>query len=62
MTGGNIFFLAFSALIALIGLFAAAAAREAALLVFGLGLLAFGILFAYGVVKRVFDAAEAARR
>jgi hypothetical protein len=62
MTGTNIFFLAFSALIALVGLFAAAAARETGLSIFGLGLMAFGVLFAYGVIKRIFDAAEAARR
>jgi hypothetical protein len=62
MTGTNIFFLAFSALIALVGLFAAAAARDNGLSIFGLGLLLFGVLFAYGVIKRIFDQAEAERR
>lgn len=62
MTGTNIFFLAFSALIALTGLFAAAAARETGFSLFGLGLMLFGVLFAYGVIKRAFDAAEAERR
>ncbi|MBW8269099.1 hypothetical protein [Caldovatus aquaticus] len=61
MTGTNLFFLAFSVLIALVGLFAAAAARQDGMSLFGLGLFAFGVLFAYGIVKRVFDAAEAAR-
>lgn len=62
MTGTNIFFLAFSALIALVGLFAAAAAKETGLSIFGLGLMFFGVLFAYGTIKRYFDEWEAERR
>jgi hypothetical protein len=62
MTGARIFFLAFSALIALVGLFAAGAARDTGMSIFGLGLFAFGVIFAYGLVKRAFDEAEAARR
>ncbi len=61
MTGTSAFFLAFSALLALIGLFAAAAAQEIGLSIFGYGLMAFGVLFGFGVIKRVFDAAEARR-
>jgi hypothetical protein len=60
MSGARWFFLVFSALIALVGLLAAAAATDY-LQVFGLGLVLFGVLFAYGCVKRHFDEAEAAK-
>jgi tellurite resistance protein TehA-like permease len=55
------YFMALSALIALVGLAAAAAAQETALSVFGLALFGFGVLFAFFLVKRHFDAADAAR-
>ncbi len=61
MSGRTWFFIAFSALIALVGLLAAAASEDA-LQLFGLGLVGFGVLFGLSCVKRHFDAAEAARR
>jgi hypothetical protein len=61
MSGVRWFFLVFSALIALVGLFAAAASTDY-LQVFGLGLMLFGVLFAHGCVKRHFDEQEAAAR
>ena len=60
MNGSTVFFLAFSALIALAGLFAAAMAHDY-LQFFGIGLFAFGVLLAYSCVKRHFDAQDAAR-
>ncbi len=60
MSGTRWFFLIFSMLIALVGLLAAGAAHDY-LQVFGLGLCAFGVLFALGCIKRHFDEAEAAR-
>ena len=51
-----------SALLALLGLFAAAAAREAGLSVFGWGLLGFGVAFCFWLLKRTFDEADAAAR
>lgn len=60
MSASTWFFIAFSAVIALVGLAAAAASRDF-LQVFGLGLFGFGVLFALGCVKRHFDAADAAR-
>lgn len=54
MQSSSIFFLGFSSLIALVGLFTAAAA-EADLHNFGLALMLFGVLFAYSVVKRHYD-------
>jgi DNA-binding helix-hairpin-helix protein with protein kinase domain len=54
MQSSSIFFLVFSGVIALVGLFTAAAA-EADLHNFGLALMFFGLLFAYSVVKRHFD-------
>ena len=48
------FFIAFSAIIALVGLAAAAVASDY-LQLFGFGLFLFGVLFAYSTVKRHFD-------
>jgi hypothetical protein len=61
MSASRLFFIAFAALIALVGLFAAAASHDY-LQVFGFMLMAFGVLFALSCVKRHFDEAEAARR
>jgi hypothetical protein len=58
MTDTRIAFMIFSALLALLGLFTAAAARETGLAVFGWGLLGFGYLFCFWLVKRHFDEAE----
>ncbi|MDO9499434.1 hypothetical protein [Falsiroseomonas sp.] len=56
-----IYFMALSAIIALVGLVAAAAAQETSLLVFGLALFVFGVLFALLQVKHHFDAQDAGR-
>jgi hypothetical protein len=60
MTSSRIVFLVLSVVIALVGLLAAAAAHDY-LHVFGLGLFAFGALFALSCVKRHFDEQDAAR-
>ncbi|MBX9700721.1 MAG: hypothetical protein K2X74_14885 [Acetobacteraceae bacterium] len=57
MSAGRVFFMIFSGLIAFVGLLAAAAAHDY-LQVFGLGLMLFGILFAFGCIKRHYDEAE----
>lgn len=57
MSGTSYFFIAFSAIIALVGLAAAAAATDY-LQFFGFALFLFGVLFAYGTVKRHFDEQE----
>jgi hypothetical protein len=56
MTASRAFFLAFSALIALAGLAAAAVAHDY-LQFFGFALFFFGVFFAYGCIKRHFDEA-----
>lgn len=61
MKGSSMFFLAFSSLIALVGLAAAAVAKGDDLFFFGLGLFGFGVLFALSVVKRYFDVVDASR-
>ena len=48
----------FSALLGLIGLFLAAAARDFGILGFGLGLALFGVLFAWWMIKTAYDEAE----
>lgn len=53
------FFIPFYAVMALVGLFTFAAA-DGYLGVFGGLMLLFGVLMAYGVVKRVYDARDAA--
>lgn len=60
MSGARVFFLVFSGIIALVGLIAAGAAHDY-LQVFGIGLMLFGLLFAFGCIKRHFDEQEAAR-
>ena len=59
MSGARWFFLVFSVLIAFVGLTAAAASHDY-LQVFGFGLFLFGVLFAFGCIKRHFDEAEEA--
>jgi hypothetical protein len=58
MSAGKFFFIALSAIIALVGLAAAAAATDY-LQLFGFGLFLFGVLFAYSTVKRHFDEKQA---
>jgi hypothetical protein len=55
------FFIAFNAVIALVGLFLAAVAETPHLNIFAFGLMGFGVLFALSCVKRHFDEADAAR-
>lgn len=57
MNATRIFFIIFSALIAFVGLLAAAMAHDY-LHGFGLGLFAFGALFIFGCVRRHFDEAD----
>lgn len=54
MNGTRVFFIVFSALIALVGLLAAGWAEDY-LRTFGFGLFAFGALFAFSCVKRHYD-------
>lgn len=54
MTAARQFFIVFAALIGLVGL-ATAAWADDYLHTFGLGLFAFGALFAFSCVKRHFD-------
>lgn len=58
MTGSRVFFLVFYAVIAMVGLFLAAAARDLGITIFGWGLLAFGVLNAFNAIKVHFDEKE----
>ena len=57
MTGARVFFLVFYALLALIGLFLAAAARDAGISIFAWGLVLFGVLNAYRTIGAHYDGA-----
>ena len=61
MSGSRWFFLIFSCVIALVGLVAAGMAHDY-LQFFGFALMLFGIAFAFGCIKRHFDAMEAAKQ
>ena len=50
MSGGRIFFLAFYAVLALVGLFLAAVAQDAGISIFAWGLILFGVLNAYRTI------------
>ena len=54
-------YIAFSALISLVGLFAASAAQDEGFALFGYGLMLFGVCFAFSLIKRGYDEAEGAR-
>jgi len=58
MTGSRVFFLVFYAVIAMVGLFLAAAARDLGITIFGWGLVAFGVLNAFNAIKVHFDEKE----
>ncbi len=45
----------FTGLLGLVGLFAAGAARDFGILLFGLGLAAFAVLFCWWMIKTAFD-------
>jgi hypothetical protein len=47
-----------SGLFALIGLFLAAGAHDTGIFIFGLGLFAGGVLFAWWMIKTAYDEAE----
>jgi hypothetical protein len=47
--------------LALLGIVMAAAAEDSGIYIFGLGMAGFGILFDFWLIKRHYDAAEAAR-
>jgi hypothetical protein len=50
MTAARVFFLIFYGVLALIGLFFAAAAKDAGITIFAWGLLLFGVLNAYRTI------------
>ncbi|BDG73170.1 hypothetical protein [Roseomonas fluvialis] len=50
MTGARAFFLIFYGLLALVGLFLAAAAKDAGITIFAWGLVLFGVLNAYRTI------------
>ena len=58
MTGARVFFLVTYAVLALLGLFMAAAARDVGIAIFGWGLLLFGVLNAFNAIKVHFDEQE----
>jgi hypothetical protein len=60
MNASRWFFIAFGGVIALVGLFLAAAAEAPHLTIFAFGLMGFGVLFALSCVKRHFDEAQGA--
>jgi hypothetical protein len=55
MTATRAFFIAFYAVIALVGLFLAAAAKDAPIAIFAWGLVLFGVLNAYRTIGVHFD-------
>jgi hypothetical protein len=58
MTGARVFFLVTYLVLALLGLFMAAAARDVGISIFGWGLLLFGVLSAFNAIKVHFDERE----
>lgn len=58
MTSIRIFFLTLSGALALLGLFTIAAAQDTPMRIFGWGVVAYGCLFGFSLVKRHFDDAE----
>ncbi len=58
MTGARVFFLVTYLVLALLGLFMAAAARDMGIGIFGWGLVLFGLLNAFNVIKMHFDELE----
>jgi hypothetical protein len=57
MTGTRAFFLIFYGVLALVGLFLAAAAKDAGITIFAWGLVLFGVLNAYRTIGVHFDEA-----
>lgn len=61
MSGTRIFFIAFALVIALVGLLAAGAAQDFGMTIFGFGLIGFGLLFSFSLIKRHYDELDAAQ-
>jgi hypothetical protein len=59
MTGARVFFLALYGLLALLGLFTAAAAQDIGMSIFGFGLIGFASLYVFHTIKTHFDQPEA---
>jgi hypothetical protein len=59
MTGARILFLGLYGLLALLGLFTAAAAQDIGMSIFGFGLIGLGVLCIFHTIKSHFDQAEA---
>jgi hypothetical protein len=59
MTGARVFFLIFYGVLALVGLFLAAAAKDVGITIFAWGLLLFGVLNAYRTIGAHFSEASA---
>jgi len=55
MTPGRAFFLVFYGVLALLGLFLAAAAQDVGISIFGWGLVLFGVLNAYRTIGAHYD-------
>ena len=58
MTGGRSFFFILYGLLALLGLITAAAARDVGITIFGWGLLFFGVLNVFNLIRMHFDEQE----
>jgi len=61
MSASRVFFMVAYGVIALLGLFLAAAARDVGITIFGWGLVAFGVLNAFNSIKAHYDEAEGRR-
>jgi hypothetical protein len=61
LTPARIAFLALSGVILVLGLFVVAVAVETPLLIFGWGMVAFGVFFGFTRIKQAMDEEEAAR-
>ncbi|MBR0673475.1 hypothetical protein [Neoroseomonas soli] len=59
MTGSRLFFMVLYGVVALLGLFMAAGARDVGISIFGWGMLLFGVLNIFNAIKVHFDEAEA---
>ena len=59
MTGARVFFLGLYGLLALLGLFTAAAAQDIGMSIFGFGLIGFSLFCIFHTIKTHFDQAEA---
>ena len=61
MNASQVFFLVLYCVLALIGLFMAGVAVDFPITLFGLSLVGFGLLCALGIIRRHYDALDAAR-